>query len=97
MTSEDQQRADDQRPGQVVRSPSSMKSAGLEDRGVDLEARESRAGAASSASSTPRVNVERVGPRELLHHEHQPGPVVDDRVADQRLTSFLHVGDVTEA
>ncbi len=41
-------------------------------------------------------HVEGVGPRKLLDDEQQPGSVVDDRVAEQRLVVLDDLGDVAE-
>ena len=86
---------------------SASTSAEVVHRGVDVAGRPEHRGVgrampvrpgrrASRASSTPSVTSRVLGAGELLDHQDQPGPPVDDGVADQRLVVDLDVSDVGE-
>ena len=71
----------------------SMKDAGRNTLGVELDPRQ------AGLQRCERVldaagDLERVGLRELLDHEHQARAVVDDGVADQRLVVLHDRGHV---
>ena len=52
---------------------------------------------AASASSTPSRHVQGVGAGEFLDHQQQARAIVCERVANQRLMIFHHVGHIAQA
>ena len=73
----------------------SMNVAGRKIVGVDLDALQARPHLLDGVFDAPG-DVERVRPRQLLDDEHQPGTVVDDGVAQERLVVDHDVGHVAQ-
>ena len=72
-----------------------MKSAGR--KMVESIFRPGRPGRSSSSAVFHAVRrLQRIGPGIFFHDEHQPGAVVDDRVAEERPGVLDHVGHVAQ-
>ena len=89
-----QQAAQEQRAYQIVERD--LDEVGrAEDRGVHLDAGQTRAQLVESVFDAPG-HVQRVGPREFFDDQHQSRTIVDHRITDERPGGLLHVGHVLQ-